>query len=34
MTQYLLSVYQPDTEPPPADVLAEIMRISAIRAAQ
>ena len=26
MKQYLLSVYQPDGDPPPADVLAEIMR--------
>ena len=26
MKQYLLSVYQPDGEPPPADVLAEITR--------
>jgi len=26
MKHYLLSIYQPDTEPPPASVLAEIMR--------
>jgi hypothetical protein len=26
MKQYLLSIYQPDGDPPPADVLAEIMR--------
>jgi hypothetical protein len=26
MKQYLLSIYQPDSDPPPADVLAEIMR--------
>lgn len=26
MTQYLLSVYQPDSEPPPPDVLNGIMR--------
>jgi hypothetical protein len=26
MKQYLLSVYQPDGEPPPTDVLAEITR--------
>ena len=26
MKQYLLSVYQPDGDPPPADVLAEITR--------
>ncbi len=26
MKQYLLSIYQPDGAPPPADVLAEIMR--------
>ena len=26
MRQYLLSIYQPDGDPPPADVLAEIMR--------
>jgi hypothetical protein len=26
MKQYLLSVYQPDGDPPPADMLAEIMR--------
>jgi hypothetical protein len=26
MKQYLLSVYQPDSDPPPADMLAEIMR--------
>ena len=26
MQQYLLSVYQPEGEPPPADVLAEIQR--------
>jgi hypothetical protein len=26
MKQYLLSIYQPDVDPPPADVLAEIMR--------
>ena len=26
MKQYLLSIYQPDSNPPPADVLAEIMR--------
>ena len=25
MKQYLLSIYQPDGDPPPADVLAEIM---------
>lgn len=32
MKQYLLSIYQPDSDPPPADVLAEIMRdISAVR---
>jgi hypothetical protein len=26
MKQYLLSIYQPDGDPPPADVLAEITR--------
>src|ERR1700731_4073930 len=26
MKEYLLSIYQPDGDPPPADVLAEIMR--------
>jgi hypothetical protein len=26
MKQHLLSIYQPDSDPPPADVLAEIMR--------
>jgi hypothetical protein len=26
MKQYLLSICQPDSDPPPADVLAEIMR--------
>ena len=26
MKQYLLSVYQPDSDPPPADVLADITR--------
>jgi hypothetical protein len=26
MKQYLLSIYQPDSDPPPANVLAEIMR--------
>jgi hypothetical protein len=26
MKQYLLSIYQPDGDPPPADALAEIMR--------
>ncbi len=26
MKQYLLSIYQPDGDPPPDDVLAEIMR--------
>ena len=26
MKQYLLSIYQPDGDPPPADVLAEIIR--------
>jgi hypothetical protein len=26
MKQYLLSIYQPDGDPPPADVLAAIMR--------
>ena len=26
MKQYLLSVYQPDGDPPPADVLVEITR--------
>ena len=26
MKQYLLSIYQPDADPPAADVLAEIMR--------
>lgn len=26
MKQYLLSIYQPDGDPPPPDVLAEIMR--------
>jgi hypothetical protein len=26
MKQYLLNIYQPDSDPPPADVLAEIMR--------
>ena len=26
MKQYLLSIYQPDGDPPRADVLAEIMR--------
>jgi hypothetical protein len=26
MKQYLLNIYQPDGDPPPADVLAEIMR--------
>jgi hypothetical protein len=26
MKQYLLSIYQPDSDPPPADALAEIMR--------
>ena len=26
MKQYLLSIYQPDGDPPPADVLDEIMR--------
>jgi hypothetical protein len=30
--QYLLSIYQPDSDPPPAGVLAEIMRdIAAVR---
>lgn len=32
MQQYLLSVYQPDGDPPAADVLAEIMRkVNAVR---
>ena len=26
MKQYLLSIYQPDGEPPPPDVLAKVMR--------
>ena len=26
MKQYLLSVYQPDSDPPPANVFAEIIR--------
>jgi hypothetical protein len=26
MTQYLLGIHQPDSDPPPANVLAEIMR--------
>lgn len=26
MKQYLISIYQPDGEPPPADVLARVMR--------
>jgi hypothetical protein len=31
MKQYLLSIYQPDSDPPPPDVLAEIMRdVSAV----
>jgi hypothetical protein len=32
MKQYLLSIYQPDIDPPPADVLAGIMRdVGAVR---
>jgi hypothetical protein len=32
MTQYLLSIYQPDVDPPLPDVLAEIMRdVEAVR---
>lgn len=30
MTQYLLSIYQPDGDPPPAEVLAEITRDLAV----
>jgi hypothetical protein len=29
MRQYLLSIYQPDGDPPPADVLAGIVRKTA-----
>lgn len=32
MKQYLLSIYQPDTDPPPAEVLGPIMRdVEAVR---
>ena len=32
MKQYLLSIYQPDGDPPPADALAQIMRdVDAVR---
>jgi hypothetical protein len=30
MTQYLLSIYQPDGEPPPPEVLDEVMRDLAV----